>query len=200
MLPSLVANTRAGPRLPRTTCHRIPCMADGPTDPRWPATSSRSRAHEFRSPLTVVAGYIRMLLKDRAGPSTDHAAPAARRGREVLRPAVGPARRDERSLAARGGHRSVQPQHGQPARHPDRGHRGAARAARPDRDDRPRRPTTRSRSHGDAVRLQSRVLGGSSCAPPRAGDDRARCWSMRGRARRTTDAPLLDYDRRTGSN
>jgi signal transduction histidine kinase len=27
--------------------------------------------HEFRSPLTVVAGYIRMLLKDRAGPLSD---------------------------------------------------------------------------------------------------------------------------------
>jgi K+-sensing histidine kinase KdpD len=28
-------------------------------------------AHEFRSPLTVVSGYIRMLLKDRAGPLSD---------------------------------------------------------------------------------------------------------------------------------
>ena len=27
--------------------------------------------HEFRSPLTVVAGYIRMLLRDRAGPLSD---------------------------------------------------------------------------------------------------------------------------------
>jgi signal transduction histidine kinase len=27
--------------------------------------------HEFRTPMTVVAGYIRMLLKDRAGPVTD---------------------------------------------------------------------------------------------------------------------------------
>jgi K+-sensing histidine kinase KdpD len=27
--------------------------------------------HEFRSPLTVVSGYIRMLLKDRAGPLSD---------------------------------------------------------------------------------------------------------------------------------
>jgi signal transduction histidine kinase len=27
--------------------------------------------HEFRTPMTVVAGYLRMLLKDRAGPVTD---------------------------------------------------------------------------------------------------------------------------------
>src|SRR5919106_5172615 len=27
--------------------------------------------HEFRTPVTVVAGYIRMLLKDRAGPLSD---------------------------------------------------------------------------------------------------------------------------------
>lgn len=46
-------------------------MADSPasdrTDPKWPKLLSLS-AHEFRSPLTVVAGYIRMLLQDRAGP------------------------------------------------------------------------------------------------------------------------------------
>ena len=45
-------------------------MADGPTDPRWPKLLSLS-AHELRSPLSVVAGYIRMLLKDRAGPLSD---------------------------------------------------------------------------------------------------------------------------------
>jgi signal transduction histidine kinase len=28
-------------------------------------------AHEFRSPLTVVAGYVRMMLKERAGPLTE---------------------------------------------------------------------------------------------------------------------------------
>jgi signal transduction histidine kinase len=38
-----------------------------PTDPRWPKVLSLS-VHEFRTPMTVVAGYIRMLLKDRAGP------------------------------------------------------------------------------------------------------------------------------------
>src|SRR5690349_9598099 len=37
------------------------------TDPRWPKVLSLS-VHEFRTPMTVVAGYIRMLLKDRAGP------------------------------------------------------------------------------------------------------------------------------------
>ena len=39
-------------------------------DPRWPKVLSLS-VHEFRTPLTVVAGYIRMLLKDRAGPLSD---------------------------------------------------------------------------------------------------------------------------------
>ena len=45
----------------------------GPTDPtdaRWPKLLSLA-VHEFRTPITVVAGYIRMLLKDRAGPITD---------------------------------------------------------------------------------------------------------------------------------
>ena len=45
-------------------------MTDVPIDPRWPKILSLS-VHEFRSPLTVVAGYIRMLLKDRAGPLSD---------------------------------------------------------------------------------------------------------------------------------
>src|SRR5690349_14804674 len=40
------------------------------TDPRWPKVLSLS-VHEFRTPMTVVAGYIRMLLKDRAGPLND---------------------------------------------------------------------------------------------------------------------------------
>jgi signal transduction histidine kinase len=39
-------------------------------DPRLPELLSVS-VHEFRSPVTVVAGYIRMLLKDRAGSLTD---------------------------------------------------------------------------------------------------------------------------------
>jgi signal transduction histidine kinase len=45
-------------------------MSDAPIDPRWPKILSLS-VHEFRTPMTVVAGYIRMLLKDRAGPLTD---------------------------------------------------------------------------------------------------------------------------------
>lgn len=45
-------------------------MTEPPTDPRWPRLLSLS-VHEFRTPITVVAGYIRMLLKDRAGPLTD---------------------------------------------------------------------------------------------------------------------------------
>jgi K+-sensing histidine kinase KdpD len=43
-------------------------MASGaPSDPRWPKLLSLT-THEFRTPMTVVAGYIRMLLKERAGP------------------------------------------------------------------------------------------------------------------------------------
>lgn len=45
-------------------------MAVPPTDPRWAKVLSLS-VHEFRTPITVVAGYIRMLLKDRAGPLSD---------------------------------------------------------------------------------------------------------------------------------
>ena len=45
-------------------------MPEGATDPRWPKLLSLA-VHEFRTPITVVAGYIRMLLKDRAGPITD---------------------------------------------------------------------------------------------------------------------------------
>src|SRR3954470_14469098 len=45
-------------------------MAQPPMDPRWPKVLSLS-VHEFRTPMTVVSGYIRMLLKDRAGAVTD---------------------------------------------------------------------------------------------------------------------------------
>ncbi len=45
-------------------------MSDTPIDPRWAKILSLS-VHEFRTPMTVVAGYIRMLLKDRAGPLSD---------------------------------------------------------------------------------------------------------------------------------
>ena len=44
-------------------------MADA-IDPRWPRLLSLA-VHEFRTPITVVGGYIRMLLKDRAGAITD---------------------------------------------------------------------------------------------------------------------------------
>jgi K+-sensing histidine kinase KdpD len=39
-------------------------------DPRWPKVLSLS-VHEFRTPMTVVSGYIRMLLKDRSGTLND---------------------------------------------------------------------------------------------------------------------------------
>src|SRR6476646_685013 len=45
-------------------------MSDAPLDPRWPKVLSLS-VHEFRTPMTVVSGYIRMLLKDRAGALND---------------------------------------------------------------------------------------------------------------------------------
>jgi signal transduction histidine kinase len=45
-------------------------MESQPVDPHWPKLVSLA-VHEFRTPLTVVAGYIRMLLKDRAGPLSD---------------------------------------------------------------------------------------------------------------------------------
>jgi len=45
-------------------------MPDAPQDPRWPKILSLT-VHEFRTPMTVVAGYIRMLLKDRAGALTE---------------------------------------------------------------------------------------------------------------------------------
>jgi len=45
-------------------------MKQAPVDPRWPKVLSLS-VHEFRTPMTVISGYIRMLLKDRAGPLSD---------------------------------------------------------------------------------------------------------------------------------
>jgi K+-sensing histidine kinase KdpD len=45
-------------------------MSDGAVDPKWHRLLALS-VHEFRTPVTVVAGYIRMLLKDRAGALTD---------------------------------------------------------------------------------------------------------------------------------
>src|SRR5262245_7471068 len=45
-------------------------MSDAPIDPRWPKILSLT-VHEFRTPMTVVSGYIRMLLKDRAGALTE---------------------------------------------------------------------------------------------------------------------------------
>jgi signal transduction histidine kinase len=45
-------------------------MTDTAADPKWHRLLSLS-VHEFRTPITVVAGYIRMLLKDRAGALND---------------------------------------------------------------------------------------------------------------------------------
>ena len=40
------------------------------TDPQWPKLLSLS-AHDLRTPLSVVAGYIRMLMKEQAGPISE---------------------------------------------------------------------------------------------------------------------------------
>ena len=45
-------------------------MTSGTPEPQWPKLLSLS-VHEFRTPMTVVAGYIRMLLTDRAGALND---------------------------------------------------------------------------------------------------------------------------------
>jgi signal transduction histidine kinase len=45
-------------------------MTKGVPDARWPKLLSLA-VHEFRTPITVVAGYIRMLLKERAGPLSE---------------------------------------------------------------------------------------------------------------------------------
>ncbi|MEO6212579.1 MAG: HAMP domain-containing sensor histidine kinase [Vicinamibacterales bacterium] len=45
-------------------------MTQPSLDARWPKVLSLA-VHEFRTPMTVVAGYIRMLLKERAGPLND---------------------------------------------------------------------------------------------------------------------------------
>ena len=42
-------------------------MSESSGNSQWSRLLSLS-VHEFRTPLTVVAGYVRMLLKDRAGP------------------------------------------------------------------------------------------------------------------------------------
>jgi signal transduction histidine kinase len=45
-------------------------MDPDPVDPRWPRLLSLA-VHEFRTPMTVVSGYVRMLLQERAGALTD---------------------------------------------------------------------------------------------------------------------------------
>ena len=47
-----------------------PDLRTDTTDPKWPKLLSLS-AHELRTPLSVVAGYVRMLLEERAGPLND---------------------------------------------------------------------------------------------------------------------------------
>ena len=45
-------------------------MPQPTTDPRWPELFS-VMVHDVRTPMTVVAGYVDMLLKERFGPLTD---------------------------------------------------------------------------------------------------------------------------------
>src|SRR5215212_801082 len=44
-------------------------MSNAPSDAKWPRLLSLS-VHEFRTPISVAAGYVRMLLSDRAGAVT----------------------------------------------------------------------------------------------------------------------------------
>ena len=62
-------------------------MIDALADPKWHRLLSLS-VHEFRTPITVVAGYIRMLLKDRAGPLNDQQRRLAGGSGEIMRPSV----------------------------------------------------------------------------------------------------------------
>jgi K+-sensing histidine kinase KdpD len=45
-------------------------MSNAPSDGKWPRLLSLS-VHEFRTPISVAAGYVRMLLGDRAGAVTE---------------------------------------------------------------------------------------------------------------------------------
>lgn len=45
-------------------------MSTEQLDPRWPKLLSLA-VHEFRTPITVVSGYLRMVLKERVGPISD---------------------------------------------------------------------------------------------------------------------------------
>jgi len=45
-------------------------MRNDQVDPRWPKLLSLA-VHEFRTPITVVAGYLRMVLRERAGAITE---------------------------------------------------------------------------------------------------------------------------------
>lgn len=49
---------------------RIGVMGNQQIEPRWPKLLSLA-VHELRTPITVVAGYLRMVLRDKAGPITD---------------------------------------------------------------------------------------------------------------------------------
>ena len=48
----------------------MPYMSIEAAEARWPKLLSLA-VHEFRTPITVVGGYLRMVLRERAGPITD---------------------------------------------------------------------------------------------------------------------------------
>ena len=104
--------------------------------------------------MTVVAGYIRMLLKERAGPFRTSSGGCSRKPKS-LRPAVGAARRAERPLGTRGGHGHLQPGVGRPRALLSEAI--AAPAGLPDRD------VSRGSRHGertsDARREMPRACG-----------------------------------------
>ena len=135
MLACLVLNTSGTSRLPETPCDN-PEMAEGPTDPMWPKVLAHS-AHELRSPLTVIVGRLRMLLNERAGPLND-----TQRGHlEEFEKSCGRLRTllDEMSALSEleAGNAPFNRTTREPARHPYRDDRGAARTAGPAGDDRP---------------------------------------------------------------
>ena len=98
---------RPGIPSPQNSQVKIAACRVPPTDPRWPKVLSLS-VHEFRTPMTVVAGYIRMLLKDRAGPLSDQQRKLLEEAEKSCGAADGAAGRGQRPVQPRRGHGAVQ--------------------------------------------------------------------------------------------
>ena len=149
-------------------------MSDAPIDPRWPKILSLS-VHEFRTPMTVVAGYIRMLLKDRAGPLSDQQRQLLEEAEKSCGRLTRSADRGQRPLQPRRGHRAVQ-QAGPPTC--TTALREAVEQLPPLPDDREVAIDSRLADvavpiRGGPVRLDAGVLVGDQVAPARAHRRRA---------------------------